>query len=389
MKKKHAHIIFKNLLFGALVTALLLPLFQHCTGLIRVKKLHGFYETVEAPKFTSEAWFSGSFQSCADEYLNQNFGFRPSFIRLYNQLYYTLFIYARANGVLSGKSGYLYEKVYIEAHLGRDFIGHEQIQLRVDSLAMIHDTLAAMGKDMVIILAPGKASFYPEYIPDKFEPEHKTVTNYEAFLKAFKEKNIPLLDFKSWFLQMKPKAQYPLFPKNGIHWSKYGEALVADSLLTFIGELRQTKMPQLIIDSLSLSTRMRDTDDDIEKGMNLIFDLSDLEMAYPHYRFVSDSTIKQPKVLVIADSYYWGLFGMGLSREAFDDGDFWYYNEAIHPTAPGKPEFTTEIDYISELNKYDVILLLSTDANLFKFPFGFSSMAYPGYFLPQNPEGNK
>jgi len=389
LKKEKTHIIFKNLLFGALVTALLLPLFQHCTGLIRVKKLHGFYETVEAPKFSSEAWFSGSFQSRADEYLNQHFGFRPSFIRLYNQLYYTFFTYARANGVLSGKSGYLYEKIYIEAHLGRDFIGQDQIQLRVDSLAMIRDTLAALGKDMVIILAPGKASFYPEFIPEQFEPEHKTITNYEAFSKAFKEKNIPLLDFKSWFLQMKPQAQYPLFPKNGIHWSKYGEALVADSLLTFIGELRQTKMPKLIIDSISLSTRMRDTDDDIEKGMNLIFDLPDLEMAYPHYRIVSDSTIKQPKVLVIADSYYWGLFGMGLSREAFDDGDFWYYNEAIHPTAPGKPQFTTEIDYIKELGNYEVILLLSTDANLYKFPFGFSSMAYPGYFLPQNPVGNK
>ena len=42
-----------------------------------------------------------------------------------------------------------------------------------------------------------------------------------AFLMAQQQEQIPLFDVQTWFMQMKPKAPYPLFPKTGIHWSSY------------------------------------------------------------------------------------------------------------------------------------------------------------------------
>ena len=66
--------------------------------------------------------------------------------------------------VVIGKENYLYEKGYIDAFFGVDFIGHDSIAISAYKLKMIQDTLAKLNKTLLIILAPGKGDFFPEYI---------------------------------------------------------------------------------------------------------------------------------------------------------------------------------------------------------------------------------
>ncbi len=54
------------------------------------------------------------------------------------------------------------------------------------------------------------------------------------------------------------RRSYPLFPRTGIHWSRYGEVLVADSLLRLIGGMGAG----LEITHVEPSRSMRETDDD-------------------------------------------------------------------------------------------------------------------------------
>ena len=381
MKESKYHRIFKKLLFAFIVALLFLPMLQQKLELVELKPLNGSYTVLEDPWFSLSGWFEGKYQLEQQKFSNENFGFRNGFVRIYNQAYYELFNEARANSVVIGKDNYLYEENYIQAYLGRDFIGHDKIAEKVDKLKKVSDTLRNIGIELIVVLAPGKGSFYPEFIPEKYEPLNRSTTNYEVYQEKMMQSKIALLDFNGWFNQMKDTSTYTLFPKTGIHWSKYGAVLAADSIISYINSQNaKTKMPELIISEIEKSVTIRGNDDDIEKGMNLLIDIPDLEMGYPQFKTPKYTSTESPKVLTVADSYYWEMFGWGLSRDVFNGGQFWYYNEQIYPESYKQPLDVKDIDFQYEVEKNDVILLMSTDGNLHKFAFGFIDQLYDCYY---------
>ena len=112
-------------------------------------------------------------------------------------------------------------------------------------MKFISDTLQKLNKQLLFVFAPGKASFYPEYIPDKYLTQ-KGITNYQIFLEGIKQRGINHIDFKKWFSDNKYKSKYPLYPQHGVHWSTYGTALVTDSLIKKIEELRHDYVKKCI-----------------------------------------------------------------------------------------------------------------------------------------------
>jgi hypothetical protein len=386
MQNPNNHIIIKKTLFIGLISLLFLPMIQKETKLIDFHPLDGSFKIIENPSFKLSAWFDGEYQIAQQKYLNQNIGFKSFFVRSYNQIYFTFFNQARANSVIVGKENYLYEENYIKAHLGRDFIGDDQISEKIRKLQKVYDTLQTKGIDLIVVFAPGKASFYPEYIPEQYNPSDKGTTNYETYRTKLSESNIHFLDLNQWFRNMKGKSDYPLFPKTGIHWSRYGEVLALDTIANYIETIRSIKLPKIHIDKIEATDEMRATDDDIEKGMNLLFNIKDLNMGYPVIN-ISDTIggVTKPKVITVADSYYWGVFGAGFTGRLFESNQFWYYNKKIHASSLPKPLNVRDVNIKEEIEKNEVIMLLSTDANLYKFSYGFIEQLYAAYFNKDNP----
>ncbi len=380
MEGKKNSTLLKRILFGLMMLALVFPMLQHKFKWLKETPLNGAFELLERPVFSYEAWFEGTYQDQRTDYLNQNVGFRNNMVRTYNQWHFSFYKQANANGVVIGKDNYLYEENYIKAHRGLDFRGEEVIQEQVERLAKVSDTLQKLGKHLVVLLAPGKASFYPEYIPGFWIQKRGPLTNLSRYSAKLKEQVIPTMNLNSWFIKNKGKMPHPLYPKTGIHWSKYGEIVMADTLIKFFNKMPGVHLPQLIVDSVKRKTEMWDTDDDIEKGMNLLFNIPDNEMGYPYFRVVKNPEKKYSKVLTVADSYFWGPFNGGMSRDLFNDGRFWYYNETIFPDSYESLLNVSDVDFQKELEENDVILIICTDANLFKFGFGFIEQAYDTYF---------
>ena len=107
--KKPSTLILKKTLFVSIICLLFLPIIQQQVKLIKLVPLSGYFTPIEQSSFSLETWFEGEYQTNKQDYLNDKIGFRPLFIRLYNQVYYTFFNLARANGVIIGKENYLYE----------------------------------------------------------------------------------------------------------------------------------------------------------------------------------------------------------------------------------------------------------------------------------------
>jgi hypothetical protein len=362
-----------------LISLLLIPYFQVKTQYFKIPTLNGAIEKKIAPKLDLTSWLNGTYQEGYEAYLNDNFGFHDLIIRLNNQINFYIFKKAKANGVVVGKENYLYEESYIKAYYGQDFIGQSEIRKRLKRVHYIQQRLARMDKQFIIVYAPGKGSYFPEYIPDRLKTKIQT-TNYETYVKTSKDLGINHIDFHKYFRAQKHRSKYPLYPQYGIHWSKYGMYLAADSMVRYIENLAHIDMANFYYKQLRWA-QPEDTDYDIALGMNILDTLKSFQMAYPNVLSEPNTNKAKPSVLVVADSFYWGLFNFGFSN-VFDKSHFWYYNEEVYPDTYVSPKKTKQVLFSKEVKSHDIFIVLATDANLPKFGWGFIDRFY--HYLKTN-----
>ena len=371
MKVAPKDTILKNALFGLVLALLLLPWLEQNEHIFEPKPLGGVQPNSQNVKFSAAQWRSAKFQEGQEAYIRDHFGLRPFMVRFYNELFDRLFGEYQANGVIMGKDGYLFEENYLLAASGQDYIGLDSINELVQTLGLVQRDLMKSGKKLLVCIAPGKGSFYPDKMPDAYHYNGSTGRNYPEFARYLIAEKIPLFDVQDWFLKMKATAPYPLYPKTGIHWSSYGEYLVADSLIKQVSALSQKQLPSLKLLRIEQDNKPRDRDDDIELGMNLLRNLPDFKMAYPKFKVQPmKAGQKAPRVLVIGDSFYYGMYNWGMMQHVFAGGEFWYYNH--ERLVPGKATaFIEDIrDYAKEVQQFDVVVVLLTEANLPRFGFG-------------------
>lgn len=367
--------IGKKILFITIIGLLYLPITQDLLKVFENKELKGSFSTISKPIFSSKSWFDGDFQINYSNYLEENIGFRNPLVRIHNQVYYSFFNIAKANGVIIGKDNCLYEESYIKNYLGIDFPGEEKIRTDIEKLSLIVNKFNEKNIKFIFVLAPSKARFYSEYFPEKYNSIIKIDSYKEILSKYLKNYNLNFLDLDSYFIQNKANSEYPLYSKTGIHWSTYGVVTSIDTITKYIEHIINKDLPELIIDSLEVTNILRDTDNDIEDGLNLFFENNHSLMAYPKYHFYSDNKYK-PKVGVIGDSYYWNIFGTGIASGIFSENSFYYYFSEIHYNFNKPMDKVENIDIINHLEKNEVIMFLVTEGTMHKFSYGFIENIY-------------
>lgn len=365
MKRTHQILL---IIFVCLVS---LPLIQTQTHIFKLKPLKGAITNVEQPMFHIESWFNTSYQGSIETYLNDKLGFRPFFIRVRNQILYSFFGQAKAIGVVQGKDNYLYELNYIKAYNGLDFVGLDSIHATTQRIVRSHQYLDSLGKTLVVCLAAGKGSFYPEYFPEEYQNAESDTTNYKLYSKKLKEAGVNIVDFNDWFLRMKDTSRHILYPQYGIHWSQYGMLLAADSLVNYIESIKQIDMPNIEFMGYKVSSRLKYTDYDIADGMNLLFQMKSEPMCYPEHKWEDSEGKTKPKTLVIADSFYWGMFNTGMGKQSFDLGEFWFYYNQIYPASDSLSNHVKDRSLKNEIENNDVVLIIATEATLPRIGWGF------------------
>lgn len=337
------------------------------------KELKGAIVKAENPSFSVKNWMNETYQQDFEAYSNQHFGFRNSLVRLHNQISFSLFRKTNARDVIIGKEDFLYERNYIRTFYGEDFKGDSIISERIARLKILNDSLLSHGKLLMVVFAPGKGQFYPDYIPDYLK-SNPGRTNYQAWIEIAAAKGLKIIDFNDWFLRMKGKSEFPLYPKTGIHWSQYGVDLVIDSLINYIEVSQRVDLPEYIITERFLSTDYEHPDTDLEDGMNLMFPIPNEPLAYSRFTFNKEGKTR-PKIMVISDSFFWPIFSKGINEMVFDNGEFWYYNHEIYTPdrEGGRP--VASADLSQTLNQVNVVILMVTDANLPGFPWDFDQQA--------------
>ncbi len=367
----------KNTLFLLLTGMLCLSAVQKRYGIVVTKPLNGYFTATGRPAFSCSTFMTGEYQEKLRLSLEDSVGFKPWLVRLYNQIDYSLFSIAHAEKMVVGKEGYLFADSYIKGFTGVDFAGKYYIDRKTEQLKFLQEYLQKeKGITLLVIFAPGKGFYYPEYIPGRFLRKHHPVTNYGYYLQRCNELGINHIDFNRWLVSMKDTAKYMLYPKTGIHWSSYGAYRCADSLHQWLAVRLQRNIPRMVTDSLILVDHARDDDNDQERTMNLIREISHPPMAYPAFRYVYDSVKPKPRALFIGDSFYWYWYYNKIIENTFSNTDFWYYNNEVYPDQFSSPKNVGQIDFTEGIFSQDVVILLQTNGGYGDLGYGWVDVAY-------------
>lgn len=329
-------------------------------------------------------WLSGEYQNLKDDYNNDHWAFKETFVRLNNQFYYNAFNQIRVNSFVSGKDNYLYSENYIFSAYGDDYVGEQKIVSKLEKAKVVQDSLKKKGIDLLLVFAPGKGEYCIEQIEDKYK--HTIAhTNYQDYISVSKKLGVNTLDLKAYFQKLKPTTPYPLFPKFGHHWSFYGECLAVDTIIGYIEKLHHCDMPDITWKKIEVVDTSRSRDADVLKSMNLYKNPEQkMKLAYPEVMFEQDSIKNQTRVLTISDSYWYGPVYMGVGQNCFAGGQFWYYyNKVIPSPTPGQKVEVWQLDLKQQIESNQVIMLLYSDGNLPNYGNTFIEDAYELYTNPK------
>lgn len=372
----------KQRVFSLFILVLFLPILQLVLPTIKEKPLDGIDPAPKLPEFTIATWFNEEYQKNYVPTFEQNIGFHNSFVRLHNQINYSVFGFSDVGDVVVGKGGYLFLKPYINAYTGKDFVGSEYISLQVQKIKLIQTELKKKNIDFFIVFAPGKGSFYSEYIPDNFKVNAKPdSTNYAVYKKMYSEYGVNNLDLKSYFFSIKNSEKYPLYSTTGVHWTEYGCYLAGKEMVKYIEALRKITLPKIKLQSIEIVSLTGNKSNDYDAAclMNVFSTLPHPKYAIPKLQFESNAATRKPRFLCITDSYFPGIVNTKIPSNVFTDYHYWLYNTGIFPEYYLKAKKVESINFKKEIEKQDVICILSTDATLGQFPFGFVDKAYELY----------
>ena len=377
----------KKGLFIFLLLIILAPLAEQSTNFIHSMKLSGAYITALEPEFNFEDWWSGKFQEAKSKSLNDQVGFRPDFVRINNQIDYSLFSKLHFSYGVLGKNNTIWDGAYIDAYQGYDFIGHDTILKRAYKLKKVQDTLQKLGKTLVLVNAPNKAFFYPEYLPENRIHNERLSTNEETYVKIADSIGLNQIDFNGWFIQLRKTSKEILYTRQGIHWSTFGSALGADSLIKYLENIRKEPMQHIAWNVIEHSTTPRFVDNDLASTTNLITPICVENMAYPQIIYPNSTTAHKPKIIFIGDSFLCQFLCLGIMDNIYQDWNIWFYFRTLcnnqNPYGDPNAKKIKDIDWKADLMKTDCIVLLYTAFNLPHLGDGFIEQSYD-YFYPQN-----
>lgn len=377
--KKNTHFIIQFICIMVASGAILLQGFTH---VVKTKPLHGFIPMEDTIKLTPKTYFDGTYQDYLTEHAKRNSGFRELCIRSYNQCLYSLFGKSSNDNIVRGENKEMYLEMYLNEVTGKSLkscYGSEgyfkaRAQKDIEKTKVLIDSLSKHNTAFLFVEAPSKTWVYPEYMPQAYRDSIMPFCVQDYYTQLFKENDIPHIDFLSYFKSLKGKTEYPLYSRYGTHWAESTIPFVTDSILRKIGSLIGQEMPRIVCIDENVTTTYSKQDGEIENLMNLLWPIHKPALPQP-IMALSDTTLRKPNILVIADSYFIQLHE-SVFADCFDRCEYWKYNDEI---------ITKDVQYLGKvrdyleaynvINQVDLVMVLSTSVYAYNYMFGFCETA--------------
>ncbi|MFQ5480384.1 MAG: hypothetical protein ACE5DW_03810 [Thermodesulfobacteriota bacterium] len=182
------------------------------------------------PEFRAERLLMSSYYADLGKFLNDRYPYRAPLILAKNWIDYYVFSTSPSPKVHIGAEGWLYIRSGIKSYLQDECNKKKKALNLARTLNSIEKFLISKDKEFLFIVAPDKATIYPEHIGFK-RPENDCGTNfYELFLRALKKyplKGFIRLDDRL----LKLKEDFPVYYRSGTHWNDRGSIIAGNAIL--------------------------------------------------------------------------------------------------------------------------------------------------------------
>ena len=344
------------------------------------RPLYGVTSEVVTPAFSWNKFLQGNYQQAVERWFSQKIGFRPFWVRTYNQINMSVFRQvAKAKGtkIVLGKRNWLYEQDYLDAYAFPAILPTNAVAKSAERLLKLQRELAAHGILLLVLISPSKAAVYPEYLPEKYR-QASSETTYSKVLASLQQAGIHTLDAYCLFMDAKTNSPYPLFPKSGVHWNDYGALLTIQELIKIINKETGRQLPIPSAENVEMAAP-REPENDLSQLLN-IWTPGAFEEPCPYPQIIPQPmpTEQQPRILLVGDSFAWKIADFLSTQQLCANIEFLYYAKR-HIAYPAKTqrEFVAEkADWQSILLEKDVIILELNQAYLHnQIGFGFVNSA--------------
>lgn len=375
--------------FICIVAVLLIIMTQSFTQVIKMKPLDGIEEYEEqAVEGNFKTYYNGIYQDYLTRLAKQNTGFREFFIRNYNQVLYSCFGKSTNHHIVEGRDHELYLKMYLDEITGNTLRKYHptiedaqaEAQKNLEATLRLIDTLHAHGTELLFVFAPSKTAVYPEKMPRWYKKHMADFSLEEYYIELFKEKDIPHIDFHSYFKAIKDTVSYPLYTRTGTHWAQSTIPFVADSILRKIESVTDYKLSHIQYVDKNLTTDYATLDQELEGKMNLLFPFPKPALPNPVFTLRDTLDTDKPNLLIIGDSYGNQLVLSSFAK-AFNRWDFWIYNRKSYSAVKQYNEKPLDVVYDANqvLKDADIVLAVFTAPMYHNYMFGFAATAQELY----------
>ena len=364
----------KDILFFTVLTLLFIPLVYQLPFLKdSVKPLNGAFPKTDTLAFTKDNWVNKTWQENRTEIQKNNLNVRPIIIRTKHQIDYSLFNEYHMSDLLIGKEGYLFSVGWTKSRSNEHTLISDSLSEYLGKLKILSSTLKQKGKYFKIIIPPAKEEIFHDKLPEEYAIEHPN-NDYHLFIKLLQQNQLEYWDLLDYYNTIMDTAQYPLYSKTSVHWTKYGAHF---TLLKLLGDMQNElglNMANLSVQKLIIS-KFSEGDGDFETTLNLLNNIDNNDFAYPSYKVndTSKSLIK-PKVLTIGDSYYWAMKGCWqLPRIYSENSKYLYYYNTVYYNGMQPSHNIKELDIVEEFKTCDAVVIINSPHNLEGYPFGLQN----------------
>jgi alginate O-acetyltransferase complex protein AlgJ len=181
-----------------------------------------------------------SFPKKFEKYFDTHLGGRRAMVAVHHMIDLFAFKVSPTDTVLSGKDGwaFLNQDFMPESILGGDFPENDLRQW-VEFFKDTQREIAPWNGKLLVVVAPNKASIYPEKLPD-ISRENSGIPRLNAFHKRLTDEGISVLDLRDALRAAKNHDQ--LYAKRDTHWIGRGVLVASEQIAKAVERLSGQKV---------------------------------------------------------------------------------------------------------------------------------------------------
>jgi alginate O-acetyltransferase complex protein AlgJ len=221
---------------GLFVLILALPTIQMRFGLVAVQAVAENRERVSPPAdmLVSNLSDGGRTARAFEKFFDDNYGLRDFFIRLENQVQYSVF--GESRQVIVGRDGWISDRSSIEVQQRTvDQLTDAQFAKLTERIAGLNAYLRDRGTTLILLPVPIKNTVYPEQFPNP--TVIRPVPNGMDRLREFLHEHPEIGSVDVYDALSRGKSEREVYYRTDLHWTEFGASLVAEQTVNQIARI--------------------------------------------------------------------------------------------------------------------------------------------------------